>query len=127
MLAPITGSCLIPVLTETPIFSAQPANVLPIRFPVVYIPLISSWIAAIRFMRDPSGSVREAMAQSKNGVVRIATLQGEFILVMDRHKVAEYLRAPDTVLNAQDGSNDVSENNRRTEKGALSKPSVRRG
>ncbi|OJJ01767.1 hypothetical protein ASPVEDRAFT_150556 [Aspergillus versicolor CBS 583.65] len=97
-------SCLI--VNEIKYHQRTPANVLPVRFPAVYLPLISSWIAAARFMRDPSGSLREAMAQSKNGLLRIATLQGEFILVTDRHKVAEYLRAPDTVLNAQDGSND---------------------
>ncbi|ETS77970.1 hypothetical protein PFICI_10032 [Pestalotiopsis fici W106-1] len=46
------------------------------------------------------------MAKSKNGLLRIATIQGEYILVTDRQKVAEYLKAPDSILNAQDGSND---------------------
>jgi hypothetical protein len=51
--------------------------------------------------------VREGVAKSSTGMFRISTIQGEYVLVTDRHKVAEYLRAPDSVLNAQDGANDV--------------------
>lgn len=87
----------------------KPANVTTVNFPAVYFPLISSWIAAIRFMKNPVESVRKGMAKSNNGLVRIATLQGEFILATDRHRLAEYIKAPDTILNAQDGSNDVSQ------------------
>jgi hypothetical protein len=74
----------------------------------VPIPILGSWIAAIRFMMDPVEMVRQGMAKSKNGMFRIATLGGEFVLVVDRNKVTEYLKAPDTVLNAQDGANEVS-------------------
>jgi hypothetical protein len=87
----------------------KPANIATVGFPAVPLPLISSWVAAIRFMRNPLESVREGMGKSGNGLVRIATIQGEFILATDRHKVAEYIKAPDAVLNAQDGSNDVSQ------------------
>lgn len=59
-------------------------------------------------MRSPVKLVREGMKKSSNGMFRIATLQGEYVLVTDRHKVGEYLKAPDAVLNAQDGANDVS-------------------
>jgi len=58
-------------------------------------------------MRNPVKFVREGQAKAKNGLFRIATIQGEYVLVTDRHKVAEYIKAPDTVLNSQDGSNDV--------------------
>lgn len=73
----------------------------------VFIPVIGSWIAAYRFMKNPLSLVLEGTAKAKNGMFRISTLQGEYVLVTDRSKVAEYLKAPDTVLNAQDGANDV--------------------
>ncbi|KAF2742828.1 cytochrome P450 [Sporormia fimetaria CBS 119925] len=70
------------------------------------IPYIGSWVAAIRFMRRPVDVVREGMAKSRNGVFRIASLSDELILVTDKEKVAEYLRAPDSILSMQDGAND---------------------
>lgn len=39
-------------------------------------------------------------------MIRIATHQGEYVLVADRAKILEYLRAPDSVLSMQDGAND---------------------
>jgi len=39
-------------------------------------------------------------------MIRIATHQGEYVLVADRAKVSEYLKAPDSVLSMQDGAND---------------------
>lgn len=71
------------------------------------IPFVGPWIAAIKFMRNPVDFVLESRSKSKNGLFRIATIQGEYVLVTDRHKVAEYIKAPDTVLNMQDGANDV--------------------
>ena len=71
------------------------------------LPILGSWIAAYRFMKNPVGLVQEGIEKTKNGMFRISTLQAEYILVTDRHKVGEYLKAPDTVLNAQDGANDV--------------------
>ena len=50
-------------------------------------------------MRRPVDSVRDGMAKSKNGIFRIATIQGEYVLVTKPDKVAEYLKAPDSVLN----------------------------
>jgi hypothetical protein len=44
----------------------------------------------------------------KNGLFRIAILSDEFVMVMNKEKVGEYLKAPDSVLNAQEGANDVS-------------------
>ena len=58
-------------------------------------------------MQNPVDFVRESQRKSKNGLFRIATIQGEYVLVTDRHKVAEYIKAADTVLNMQDGANDV--------------------
>ncbi|RKK06614.1 hypothetical protein BFJ68_g16544 [Fusarium oxysporum] len=57
-------------------------------------------------MRKPLETILEGNSKSKNGLFRIATLQGEYIIVTDRHKVAEYVKAPDTILNSQDGAND---------------------
>ena len=76
---------------------------------VGFIPItfIGPWVAAYRFMVAPVKLVQEGLAKSPNGIFRIATLQGEYVLVTDRRKVGEYLKAPDSVLNAQDGSNDV--------------------
>jgi hypothetical protein len=51
--------------------------------------------------------MEKGFAKSKSGLIRIATHQGEYVLVADRNKLAEYLRAPDNVLSMQDGSNDV--------------------
>ncbi|KAJ4212369.1 hypothetical protein NW759_011757 [Fusarium solani] len=70
------------------------------------IPFVGPWIAAIKFMQNPVDFVRESQRKSKNGLFRIATIQGEYVLVTDRHKVAEYIKAADTVLNMQDGAND---------------------
>ncbi|KAI1850820.1 hypothetical protein JX265_013300 [Neoarthrinium moseri] len=83
---------------------ARTPKVMPLGF--APLPFIGPWIGAVRFLRNPNKLVREGMAKSKNGLLRIATIQGEYVLVTDRHKVAEYLKAPDSVLNAQDGSND---------------------
>ncbi|KAI0024061.1 cytochrome P450 [Xylariomycetidae sp. FL0641] len=79
-------------------------DVTPVGF--LPIPFVGSFIAAIRFLRRPVEMVYEGMANSKNGLMRISTIQGEYVLVTDRHKVAEYLKAPDSVLNMQDGAND---------------------
>lgn len=59
-------------------------------------------------MRRPVESVREGVAKHKNGIFRIATMQGEYVLVCKPELVAEYIKAPDSVLNFQDGANDVS-------------------
>jgi hypothetical protein len=60
-------------------------------------------------MRQPLATILQGVSKSKNGLFRIATLQGEYIIVADRHKVAEYVKAPDTILNSQDGANDVGQ------------------
>lgn len=74
----------------------------------VPLPFIGPWVGAVRLLLNPTKLVQDGMAKSKNGLLRIATIQGEYVLVTDRQKVSEYLRAPDSVLNAQEGSNDVS-------------------
>jgi hypothetical protein len=84
---------------------AQP-KVMPLGFGP--LPWLGPWIGTVRFLQDPVKLMREGMAKSNNGLMRIATIQGESVLVSDRSKVAEYLRAPDSVLNAQEGANDVS-------------------
>jgi hypothetical protein len=84
---------------------AQP-KVMPLGFGP--LPWLGPWIGTVRLLQDPVKLIREGMAKSSNGLMRIATIQGEYVLVSDRNKVAEYLRAPDSVLNAQEGANDVS-------------------
>ena len=83
-------------------------KVVSVGFPSIPIPYLDSWIAAIRFTLRPLDLVREGISKSKNGLFRISMVSGEFILVTDRQKVAEYLKQPDNVLNMQDGSNDAS-------------------
>lgn len=98
---------LFPVLTTA--FAdvcATKAKVVSVGF--APIPVLGSWIAAYRFMKSPVSLVEEGVKKTKNGLFRISTLQAEYILVTDRDKVSEFLKAPDTVLNAQDGANDVS-------------------
>jgi hypothetical protein len=70
------------------------------------IPILDSWIAAYRMTKDPLALMTAAYEKYKPGYFRIATLQGEYILVTDNDKVAEYLRAPDDVLSMQDAAND---------------------
>ncbi|KEF61463.1 uncharacterized protein A1O9_03029 [Exophiala aquamarina CBS 119918] len=48
----------------------------------------------------------EGYAKYAPGYFRIATVQDECVIVTDRDKVAEYLRAPDDVLSMQDAAND---------------------
>jgi hypothetical protein len=59
-------------------------------------------------MSRPVAMVMEGVKRSENGIFRIATLNDEFILVTTKDKVAEYLKASDSVLSMQDGANDVS-------------------
>jgi hypothetical protein len=56
--------------------------------------------------KDPLTLMTAAYEKYNPGYFRIATLQGEYILVTDNDKVAEYLRAPDDVLSMQDAAND---------------------
>lgn len=72
------------------------------------IPFIGSWIAAFRFMYDPVGLVRQGIEKYNRGMFRIATLQGEYVLVPDREQIAEYIRVSDDVLGMQEAANDVS-------------------
>ncbi|KAH6682152.1 cytochrome P450 [Plectosphaerella plurivora] len=79
-------------------------NITSIGF--IPVPIIGRWVAAIRFLVDPVKAILEGVARSPNGMFRIATLQEEFVIITDRHKVTEYLKAPDSVLSAQQGAND---------------------
>lgn len=71
------------------------------------IPYVGSWAAAIKFMLDPVAAVKRGITTTNNGLFRIATLSDEFIVVANKEQVAEYLKAPDSVLSMQDGANDV--------------------
>jgi len=70
------------------------------------IPYVGSWIAAVKFMLYPVACVRSGIAETNNGMFRIATLSDEFIVVANKEQVAEYLKSPDSVLSMQDGAND---------------------
>jgi hypothetical protein len=58
-------------------------------------------------MMDPVRAIKQGIAKTNNGLFRIATFSDEFIVVANKEQVAEYLRAPDSVLSMQDGANDV--------------------
>ncbi|KAK5953726.1 hypothetical protein OHC33_004995 [Knufia fluminis] len=70
------------------------------------IPVLSSWIAAYRFTRAPLKLMTEGVTKYKPGYFRIATIQGEYVMVTDRNKVQEFLRQPDDVLSFQEAVND---------------------
>ncbi|PGH14610.1 hypothetical protein AJ79_02945 [Helicocarpus griseus UAMH5409] len=70
------------------------------------LPILSSWVAAYRFLKEPVRLVREGIASYNHGPFRISTIQGEYVLIPDKERVAEYIRAPDDVLSFQDGAND---------------------
>lgn len=70
------------------------------------IPVLDSWMAAYRFTMNPLSLMTEGYAKYAPGYFRIATVQDEYVIVTDRDKVAEYLRAPDDVLSMQDSAND---------------------
>ena len=55
-------------------------------------------------MRDPEGTLREGHKKYPN-CFKVATLTGEYIIVNDTERFAEYLAAPDSVLNVQDAIN----------------------
>lgn len=59
-------------------------------------------------MYDPVGLVRQGIEKYNRGMFRIATLQGEYVLVPDREQIAEYIRVSDDVLGMQEAANDVS-------------------
>ncbi|KAK5102937.1 hypothetical protein LTS08_003739 [Lithohypha guttulata] len=69
-------------------------------------PLVASWIAAYRFMRNPLGLMTEGFAKHRPGFFRISTLQSEFVIVTDIKKTAEYLKASDDVFSFQDAANE---------------------
>lgn len=50
--------------------------------------------------------MKEGYAKYAPGYFRIATIQDEYVIVTDREKVTEYLRAPDDVLSMQEAAND---------------------
>lgn len=72
------------------------------------VPYVGSWVAAVKFMLNPVACVKSGIAETNNGMFRIATLSDEFIVVANKEQVAEYLKSPDSVLSMQDGANDVS-------------------
>jgi len=70
------------------------------------VPLLSSWIAAVRFMRDPVGILMDGIDKFGNKPFRIATLQGEYVIISSREQVAEYIRANDDVLHMLEAADD---------------------
>ncbi|KIX10708.1 uncharacterized protein Z518_01792 [Rhinocladiella mackenziei CBS 650.93] len=69
-------------------------------------PILSSWIAAFKFMRSPVELTRQGIEKHNRGFFRISTLQGEYVLIAQRDKIAEYVKAPDDVLGFQEAAND---------------------
>ncbi|KAF2180150.1 cytochrome P450, partial [Zopfia rhizophila CBS 207.26] len=70
-------------------------------------PLFKQWRGAIGFMLHPVAYMKEGYAKHKDSYFKISTLQDEYVIVSDKEKIAEYLAAPDHVLNFQDGANDA--------------------
>jgi len=55
----------------------------------------------------PVEVVTDGIKQSNGKAFRIATLQKEYIIVTQADQVAEYIRAPDNVLNMLEAADDV--------------------
>jgi len=70
------------------------------------LPLGASWVAAYRLMLDPLKVVTDGIKQFNGKAFRIATLQKEYIVVTQADQVAEYIRAPDNVLNMLEAADD---------------------
>ena len=58
-------------------------------------------------MRDPLKVVTEGIERFNGKAFRIATLQKEHIIVTKADQVAEYIRAPDRVLDMLEAADDV--------------------
>lgn len=58
-------------------------------------------------MRSPVELTRQGIEKYGRGFFRISTLQGEYVLIPERDKIAEYVKAPDDVLGFQEAANDV--------------------
>ena len=59
-------------------------------------------------MLDPLKVVTDGIKQFNGKAFRIATLQKEYIVVTQADQVAEYIRAPDNVLNMLEAADEVS-------------------
>lgn len=59
-------------------------------------------------MRDPVGILTNGIDKFRNKPFRIATLQGEYVIITSREQVAEYIRVGDDVLNMLEAADDVS-------------------
>lgn len=71
------------------------------------IPLINRWRGTINFFKDPKGVIDEGTAKYKGGYFRFSTHTAEYTVITEKKKVAEYLAAPDEVLNFKDTVNDM--------------------
>lgn len=103
----LTASCLFLLfilLGRTLLNRHKPANVPGIRYGT--IPGLRSWQGALAFLRDPEGCLKEGYEKYPHGYFKIATITTENVVVNDADKVAEYLSAPDDVLNVQDAINN---------------------
>lgn len=72
------------------------------------IPLLSTWIASYRFMRQPAALVKAGVSKYNRKPFRICTLQGEYVIVSDRDMISQYLKQPDDVLGMQEAADEVS-------------------
>lgn len=68
------------------------------------LPIIGRWQGVLTFMKDPNGTMARGCAQFK--YFRVTTHSVEYVIVADKKKIAEYLAAPDDVLNFHDQINE---------------------
>jgi hypothetical protein len=70
------------------------------------LPLLGPWRGTIAFMKDPKGVFEKGCSTYKGGYFKFSTHTREITIVASKDKVAEYLAAPDEVLNAMDTTNE---------------------
>ncbi|KAI7084689.1 hypothetical protein KC356_g6486 [Hortaea werneckii] len=101
----VAGCIALIVLRQFSSYNRHIAKIPASGYPPV--PFISSWIAAVLFMRDPVRILTNGIDKFRNKPFRIATLQGEYVIITSREQVAEYIRVGDDILNMLEAADDI--------------------
>ena len=71
------------------------------------LPFFGIWKGVYTFMKDPVATVKEGCTKYKGGYFRVSTHAIEYTIVANKDRIAEYLAAPDEVLNFHDSVLDI--------------------
>ncbi|KAH8886638.1 cytochrome P450 [Thozetella sp. PMI_491] len=75
----------------------------------VPVDFIGRWCGAIAFLLYPVECMSAGYSDHKGTCFRISTLDSEVVMVPDRAKVVEYLDAPEDVIDACKGQDDITQ------------------